>query len=54
MWRQGWLMVPGVFFFYPHGAVAKKHGVSRSDGVSKRALFVIDKSGIIRYVESMT
>lgn len=37
--------------FYPHGAVAKAYGVLRSEGVSERALFVIDKKGIIRYVD---
>ena len=37
--------------FYPHGAVAEKFGVLRSDGVSERALFVIDKKGIIRYID---
>jgi peroxiredoxin (alkyl hydroperoxide reductase subunit C) len=37
--------------FYPHGAVAEKYGVLRSDGVSERALFVIDKKGIIRYID---
>ncbi len=37
--------------FWPHGAVARKYGVLRSDGVSERALFVIDKEGIIRYID---
>jgi len=37
--------------FWPHGTVAKKFGVLRSDGVSERALFVIDKKGIIRYID---
>jgi peroxiredoxin (alkyl hydroperoxide reductase subunit C) len=37
--------------FYPHGAGAKKFGVLRSEGVSERALFVIDKKGIIRYID---
>jgi peroxiredoxin len=37
--------------FWPHGAVAKRYGVLRSDGVSERALFLIDKKGIIRYIE---
>jgi peroxiredoxin (alkyl hydroperoxide reductase subunit C) len=37
--------------FWPHGAVAKKYGILRSDGVSERALFVIDKKGIIRYID---
>jgi peroxiredoxin (alkyl hydroperoxide reductase subunit C) len=35
--------------FWPHGKVANKFGVLRSDGVSERALFVIDKEGIITY-----
>jgi peroxiredoxin len=37
--------------FWPHGAVADKFGVLRSDGTSERALFVIDKKGIIRYID---
>lgn len=37
--------------FYPHGAVAKKYSVLRSAGVTERALFVIDKKGIIRYID---
>ncbi len=36
--------------FWPHGAVAQSYGVLRSDGVSERALFLIDKKGIIRYI----
>jgi len=36
--------------FWPHGAVADRYGVLRSDGVSERAIFVIDKKGIIRYI----
>ncbi|OGP89336.1 MAG: alkyl hydroperoxide reductase, partial [Deltaproteobacteria bacterium RBG_19FT_COMBO_43_11] len=37
--------------FWPHGAVAAKFGVLRSDGVSERALFVIDKKGVIRFID---
>lgn len=33
------------------GAVSKKYGVLRSNGVSERALFVIDKKGVIRYID---
>lgn len=36
--------------FWPHGAVAKTYGVLRSDGVSERALFIIDKEGIIKFI----
>jgi peroxiredoxin (alkyl hydroperoxide reductase subunit C) len=52
-WTQemGTLWFPVLSDFYPHGAVAKKYGILRSDGVSERALFVIDKKGIIRYMD---
>jgi len=31
--------------------VASQYGVLRSDGVSERALFVINKKGIITYID---
>lgn len=37
--------------FYPHGEIAQRYGVLRPDGTSERAIFVIDKSGTIRYVD---
>lgn len=37
--------------FWPHGAVADKFGVLRSEGVSERAIVIIDKKGLIRYVD---
>lgn len=37
--------------FWPHGQVAKKFGLLRSDGTAERALLVIDKKGIIRYID---
>lgn len=45
------LWFPVLSDFYPHGQVAQRYGILRSDGVSERALFVIDKEGIIRYVD---
>ena len=49
-WTQqmGELWFPVLSDFWPHGAVADKYGVLRSDGVSERALIFIDKEGIIR------
>ncbi len=35
--------------FYPHGAVAERFGVLRTDGMSERAIFVIDRHGIVRF-----
>jgi peroxiredoxin (alkyl hydroperoxide reductase subunit C) len=49
--QMGKLRFPILSDFWPHGAVAKKYGVLRSNGVSERALFVIDKKGIIRYID---
>ncbi|MGQ9645875.1 MAG: peroxiredoxin [Thermodesulfobacteriota bacterium] len=49
--QMGNLWFPVLSDFWPHGAVAKKYGVLRSDGVSERALFVIDKRGILRYID---
>ena len=33
--------------FHPHGKVAADYGVLRDDGISERAIFVIDKAGKI-------
>jgi peroxiredoxin (alkyl hydroperoxide reductase subunit C) len=49
--QMGKLWFPVLSDFWPHGQVAKKYGILRSDGVSERALFVIDKKGIIRYMD---
>jgi peroxiredoxin (alkyl hydroperoxide reductase subunit C) len=49
--QMGQLWFPVLSDFWPHGAVAKKYGVLRSSGVSERALFVIDKKGMIRYID---
>jgi len=37
--------------FWPHGGVAQKYGVLMSDGRSERAIFLMDKSGVIRYID---
>lgn len=49
--EMGDLWFPVLSDFWPHGAVTKKFGVLRSNGVSERALFIIDKKGIIRYFD---
>jgi len=48
---MGGLWFPVLSDFWPHGKVAKKYGVLRSNGISERALFVIDKKGIVRYID---
>jgi len=49
--QMGHLWFPVLSDFWPHGAVARRYGVLRSDGVSERALFIIDKEGLIRYID---
>lgn len=48
--QMGKLWFPVLSDFWPHGAVAQKYGVLRSNGVSERALFLIDRKGILRYI----
>jgi peroxiredoxin len=47
--QMGDLWFPVLSDFWPHGKVANMFGVLRSDGVAERALFIIDKKGILRY-----
>lgn len=47
----GGISYPLLSDFFPHGRVAQMYGVLLPDGRSERALFVIDKKGIIRYVD---
>jgi peroxiredoxin (alkyl hydroperoxide reductase subunit C) len=48
---MGEVWFPVLSDFWPHGEVARKYGVLRSNGVSERALFVIDRKGVIRYID---
>jgi glutaredoxin len=47
----GGISYPLLSDFWPHGETAERYGVFRKDGRSERALFVVDKEGIIRYVD---
>jgi peroxiredoxin (alkyl hydroperoxide reductase subunit C) len=49
--QMGKLWFPVLSDFWPHGEVAAQYGVLRSEGVSERALFYIDKKGIIRDIQ---
>lgn len=45
----GGVNIPVLSDFYPHGEVARRYGVLREEGFPERALFLIDKQGMIRY-----
>ena len=47
----GGITYPLLSDFWPHGEVAAKFGVLRDDGKTERAIFVIDREGVIRYVD---
>lgn len=48
----GEISYPLLSDFWPHGAVARRYGVFRdAEGHSERALFIIDKAGVIRYID---
>lgn len=37
--------------FWPHGKTAEAYGVLRTDGTTERAIFIIDKQGVIRSID---
>ncbi len=47
----GGITYPLLSDFWPHGGVAQKYGVLRPEGKSERAIFVMDRTGVIRYVD---
>ena len=47
----GGITYPLLSDFWPHGKIAESYGVLRQEGYSERAIFVVDKRGIIRYVD---
>ena len=48
--EMGGLWFPVLSDFWPHGEIARTYGILRSDGLSERALFIVDRKGIIRYI----
>lgn len=47
----GGISYPLLADFYPHGQVSQLYGVLRDEGYSERSIFIIDKAGIVRYVD---
>jgi len=48
---MGGLSYPLLSDFWPHGKVAIDYGILRPTGVTERAIFVVDREGIIRYID---
>lgn len=49
--QMGEVWFPVLSDFWPHGVVADRYGVLRSDGTTERALVIIDKEGIVRNIK---
>jgi len=49
--EMGGVWFPVTSDFWPHGKTAAKLGILRPEGVSERAIFVIDKKGVIRSID---
>jgi peroxiredoxin/glutaredoxin len=47
----GGISFPLLSDFWPHGEISQKYGVLREDGTSERALFIIDRYGVLRYID---
>jgi glutaredoxin len=47
----GGISFPLLSDFWPHGEVAKKFAVLREDGRTERAIFLLDREGIVRYID---
>ncbi|MBN1212200.1 MAG: redoxin domain-containing protein [candidate division Zixibacteria bacterium] len=47
----GGLSFPLMSDFYPHGRVAQLYGVLTKSGYADRTVFLIDKAGIIRFIQ---
>lgn len=50
---MGGLSFPLMSDFWPHGEVAKKYGVLNSKGYCNRTVFLIDKNGVIRWIDAV-
>ncbi len=47
----GGINYPLLSDFWPHGEISKCYDVLRPEGYTERALFIIDREGIIRYID---
>jgi glutaredoxin len=47
----GGIHFPLLSDFWPHGAMSRQYDVLRPEGYSERAIFIIDKAGIIQYID---
>jgi peroxiredoxin len=49
--QLGGIDFPLLSDFYPHGQVAQAYGILRPEGYSERATIIVDKQGVVRYID---
>ena len=47
----GGITYPLLSDFWPHGEVAQRYAVLRHEGFSERAIFILDKEGVLRWAK---
>lgn len=47
--KMGGISFPMLSDFYPHGEVCQLYDCLRPQGFPKRAVFIIDKQGVVRF-----
>ena len=47
----GGITYPLLCDFNPHGAVTRAYGVLHAGGMPERAIVIVDKEGIVRYID---
>lgn len=50
---MGGFSFPLMSDYFPHGEVSEKYGVLNKRGYANRFIFLIDKSGVIQYIEDV-
>ena len=43
--------IPVLSDYWPHSQMSQSYGVLREHGMTERAIFIVDKQGIIRYID---
>lgn len=43
--------IPVLSDYWPHGQVAQSYGVLPEQGMTERAIFIVGKQGVIRYID---
>lgn len=49
----GGISFPLMADYFPHGEVARRYGVLSDRGYAERVVFLIDKDGVIRYIDNV-